>query len=165
MSQFPAGIWTHHKFLLYMLHAPPISSSFIWWPYQGRLRGGHLRPSIFGTYCHVLGVVTIRRGMDLMIGFIENLCIHNSELQTITALPLICTLYSSPLHTHQCPQSTLVVSWQRVYNAYCHYSIHEVCFSQPNFFPAISSQSFDCRLQRLSQFFWQLTRCYKLPCL
>jgi hypothetical protein len=32
-------------------------------------------------------------------------CIHHPELQAITALSLNCTLYSSPLHTHLCPQS------------------------------------------------------------
>jgi hypothetical protein len=41
----------------------------------------------------------------------------NSELQAITALSLNYTLYSSPLHTHYCSQSSLVVSWQRIYNS------------------------------------------------
>jgi hypothetical protein len=34
-----------------------------------------------------------------------------------TALSLIYTFYSSPLHTHKCSQSSLVVSWQRIYNS------------------------------------------------
>jgi hypothetical protein len=34
-----------------------------------------------------------------------------------TALSLIYTLHSSPLHTHQGSQSSLVVSWQRIYNS------------------------------------------------
>jgi hypothetical protein len=33
---------------------------------------------------------------------------------------------------------------------------YEVFFSQPNSFPATSSQSFDCRLQELSEFYNQL---------
>jgi hypothetical protein len=37
---------------------------------------------------------------------------HNAGLQAITALPLICTHHSSPLHTHYGSQSSLVVSWQ-----------------------------------------------------
>jgi hypothetical protein len=31
-----------------------------------------------------------------------------------TALPLIYTIYSSPLHTHYDSQPSLVVSWQRI---------------------------------------------------
>jgi hypothetical protein len=42
---------------------------------------------------------------------------HHSELQVITALQLIYTLYNSPLHIHQGSQSSLVVSWQRVHNS------------------------------------------------
>jgi hypothetical protein len=41
---------------------------------------------------------------------------HNSGLQAVTALSLFYTLYSSPLHTHYGSQSSLVVSWQRIYN-------------------------------------------------
>jgi hypothetical protein len=40
---------------------------------------------------------------------------HNWRLQAITALPPSYTLYSTPLHTHYGSQSSLVVSWQRVY--------------------------------------------------
>jgi hypothetical protein len=42
---------------------------------------------------------------------------HHSELQVITALSLIYTLYGSPLHTQSGSQSSLVVSWQRIYNS------------------------------------------------
>jgi hypothetical protein len=49
--------------------------------------------------CHDLGVVTVRRGMDWMIGFIDRFTTR-SELQAIIALLLIHTLYNSPLHTH-----------------------------------------------------------------
>jgi hypothetical protein len=44
-------------------------------------------------------------------------CIHHSELLAITELSLIYTVYSSPLHTPQCSQSSLFVSWQRIYNS------------------------------------------------
>jgi hypothetical protein len=44
--------------------------------------------------------VTYRRVLDWVIGFIDTLYIHDSGLQAITALSLIYTLYSSPLHTH-----------------------------------------------------------------
>jgi hypothetical protein len=76
---------------------------------------------------------------------------HNSELQKIAAPTLIYTLYSSPLHTptHWYSQSSLVVSCQRIYNSLTLTAAHKV-FSQPNSFLAISSQSFDCHLQRLS---------------
>jgi hypothetical protein len=41
----------------------------------------------------------------------------HSQLETTgnTALSLIYTLYSSPLHTHYGSQSSLVVFWQRIY--------------------------------------------------
>jgi hypothetical protein len=48
----------------------------------------------------------------VMMGFIAHYT-HNSELYVIRALSLIYTLYSSPLHT----QSSLVVSWQRIYHS------------------------------------------------
>jgi hypothetical protein len=38
--------------------------------------------------------------LDLMIFVIDNSYIHNSGLQAVTALSLIYTLYSSPLHRH-----------------------------------------------------------------
>jgi hypothetical protein len=57
---------------------------------------------------------------------------HNSELQAITALSLIYTLQSSPLHTHWGSQSSLVVSWQRIYSSLSLQITHEVFFSEPN---------------------------------
>jgi hypothetical protein len=53
--------------------------------------------------------------LDWTIAFIGPYTYH-SELQEITALPLIYTLYSSTLRTHYGSQSSLVVSWQRIYN-------------------------------------------------
>jgi hypothetical protein len=43
--------------------------------------------------------MTIRQVLDWMIGFIDRFNTHHSELQAITALPLIYTLYSSLLQT------------------------------------------------------------------
>jgi hypothetical protein len=46
-------------------------------------------------------------------------CILYIQLETTgnTALSLSYTLSSSPLHTHYGSQSSLVVSWQRIYNS------------------------------------------------
>jgi hypothetical protein len=63
--------------------------------------------------------VTYRRVLNWTIGFIDN-----SELQAITVLSLIYTLRSSPLHMHYGSQSSLVVSWQRIYNRHCHFKSH-----------------------------------------
>jgi hypothetical protein len=41
------------------------------------------------------------------------------------ALPLIHTLYSSELHTHWVSQSSVVASWQRIYNSLCHFKSHK----------------------------------------
>jgi hypothetical protein len=58
---------------------------------------------------------------------------HHSELQVITALSLITTLYESLAHAKYF-QSALVVSWQRIltqelYQSHCSYSTHKVFFS------------------------------------
>jgi hypothetical protein len=56
--------------------------------------------------------------LDWMIGFIDTL---NEYIQHRTpgntVLSLFYTLYSSPLYTHYGSQSSLVVSWQRIYNS------------------------------------------------
>jgi hypothetical protein len=65
-----------------------------------------------------LGVVrvTYKTGFGLENWIYCTLYIHNPGLEVITAILLIYTLHSSPLHTHQGSQSSLFVSWQRIYN-------------------------------------------------
>jgi hypothetical protein len=58
--------------------------------------------------------VTVDRILDWMIGFIDTLYTHNPGLQ---AIQLIYTLYSPLSHTHYSSQSSLVASWQRIYNS------------------------------------------------
>jgi hypothetical protein len=68
-------------------------------------------------------------------------------ITSVTALSLIYKLYSSPLPAHKCSQSSLVVSWQWIYNSLAVNAAHyKVYFTQPNFFLAISSQFF-CQLR------------------
>jgi hypothetical protein len=53
-----------------------------------------------------------------------------------TALSLFYTLYSSPLHTHKDSQSSLVVSWQRIYHSLTVLQLtYNVFLPQSNSFP------------------------------
>jgi hypothetical protein len=57
----------------------------------------------------------IRRVLDWMNGFIAPYTLIQFGTTGDTALSLFYTLYNSPLHTNKGPQSSLVVSWQRIY--------------------------------------------------
>jgi hypothetical protein len=64
----------------------------------------------------IFRVVTIRRVLVWMIGFINTLYIQLGTTGN-TAPLLISSLYSSLLHMHKGSQSSLVVSWQWIYNS------------------------------------------------
>jgi hypothetical protein len=91
--------------------------------------------------------MTYRRVSDWMIGFIDTVYIQLVTIINYSSIA-ISTLYISLLH--YCPQSSLVVSWQRIHNRLTVTAAHyEVFVAQPNSFLAISSQLF-CRLPTLS---------------
>jgi hypothetical protein len=76
-----------------------------------------------GRNCHDLAVVTLRRGMDWMIGFIGHL---HTPLGTTSN-------YSAIAHLHTLPFTVthiLVVSWQRIHNSLT-VTMHNV-FKSPN---------------------------------
>jgi hypothetical protein len=83
------------------------------------------------------GGVTYNTGfrLDLLTPYTQY-----SGLQAITVISLIYTLYSSSLHTHWGSQSSLVVSWQRIYNRLSLQITHEPFFAQHNSFLAIILQ-------------------------
>jgi hypothetical protein len=73
-----------------------------------------LKQNCVKPYCHVQGLCVIYKtgsGFDLVTPYSHNLGTTGN-----TALLLIYTLYNSPLLTHKGSQSSLVVSWQRIYN-------------------------------------------------
>jgi hypothetical protein len=106
------------------------------------LKYSGLEGDCFLEYCHVLGA------RDLLywvwIGWLDSFtaCTHHSELQLITALSLIYTLYRSPLHTIVLSDFTSLILATDLYQSHCHCSKHKVFFSEPNSFLAISSHSF-----------------------
>jgi hypothetical protein len=82
-----------------------VQSDIIKW-----LIGRNILSRVWGCAWFIDGV------LDWVIGFID---ILYTQLGTTgnTALSLIYTLYSSPLHTHYGSQSSLDVSWQQIYNS------------------------------------------------
>jgi hypothetical protein len=96
---------------------------------------------IFYGNTTILGCVTIRQGFGLDNGIYWHL-MHSLLTTSITALSLIYTLYKS-LGDLKFSQSSLVVSWQRMYNSLTVTAEHyEVFFAQPISFLAISSELF-----------------------
>jgi hypothetical protein len=66
----------------------------------------------------------MRLGLDWMMGFIAPYTLIQIGTTGSTALSLFYTLSSLPLHTHKDSQSSLVVSWQRIYHSLTDTSNH-----------------------------------------
>jgi hypothetical protein len=98
-------------------------------------------------------VVTVRRGMDRMIGFADTLYTVLGTTGNNSAIADLHTLQFTVTHALGFSVFTsriLVTDFnKRIIPAHCNYSTHDVYFAQPNFFLAISSQSLDCRLHGL----------------
>jgi hypothetical protein len=97
----------------------------------------------------LVGCVSLRRSLDWMIGFIDTTWNYRQ-------------LQHRPWFTHftlhgYTRTSALILHKSYRGNGFTTVSLQHTrgLFPQPNSFLAISSQSFDCHLQRLSQF-WQL---------
>jgi hypothetical protein len=100
----------------------------------------HVRPSnyVHTVRCRGLRPWLVRWVLAWMVGFIDTLFIQLGATGN-TAVSLIYTLYSSPLHTHSSSQSSLNLTWQTDFITVS-LSIqitHEVFFSQPNSLLAI----------------------------
>jgi hypothetical protein len=82
--------------------------------------------ALWFTVSRVQGSVTNNNG--LWIGWLDLLTPYRvTQFGTAgnTELSLFYRLYSSPLHTHYDSQSSLVVSWQRIYKPFhCHFKSH-----------------------------------------
>jgi hypothetical protein len=77
-------------------------------------------PTVTGLRWRYLTPASTRDGFDDWIYF--TLCIHTVRDYRQTALSLNYRSYGSPFHMHQDPQSSLAISWQRIY--ICHFKSH-----------------------------------------
>jgi hypothetical protein len=97
-------------------------------------------------------------GCGLVIGFIA--LIHSTRnYKSYSAIAVLHTLQFTVTHALLFSVFTsrnLATDFNTVIIPVCHCSTHKVFFAQPNSFLAISSQSFNCHLNRLSQFLFQL---------
>jgi hypothetical protein len=101
-----------------------------------------------------------RQGMDWILGLLTTVT-HHTELRVITALTLISALYKS-LGQAKSSQSSLVVSWQRIYNNLTVTTAHTMlCFhsrtsnSQLLTISLPSLFSYSCRAQLHFAFFFR----------
>jgi hypothetical protein len=97
-----------------------------------------------------------RQGLDWWMDLLT-VYTHHSVLRVIIALSLVYTLYSSRMrahaHTHKCPQSSQVISWQQIstqglYQSHCNCSLYVVFFAQSNSFLVISPQSYSTEISK-----------------
>jgi hypothetical protein len=89
-----------------------------------------------------------------MIGFIAPCTFTQFGTTGNTALSLFYTLSSSPLHTHEDSQPSLVVSWQRIYQSLAVILNHTWSFLDTIWFLSCHffSITLDCHLQNSTQF-------------
>jgi hypothetical protein len=111
-------------------------------------------------YCDTLTILELWLLDGIWIGWLDllNTYTHNSELQAVTAIWLIYALYKS-LGQAKSSQSSLVVSWQRIYNILtvttANISLHFTGWlSTENWTRChLHSIILDCRLKRFPQFY------------
>jgi hypothetical protein len=82
-----------------------------------------------------VSVVSIRRGMDGMVGCIDTLYTPLRNTINYSAIADLYTLQFTV--THQCTQSSLVVSWERIYNSLTAAHIKSSYHSLISFLPSL----------------------------